>query len=83
MKAKYAVAILVVALASIISPSPAHAGAKFKVLHSFGSGKDGAGPYGQPVLDGQGNLYGVTGSGRDWAVQRLRLRNRVRTFAPD
>jgi hypothetical protein len=59
---KYAVLILAVALASM-PPSSAHAAGKFKVLHNFGSGTDGSGPYGAPILDSQGNLYGVTGSG--------------------
>jgi uncharacterized repeat protein (TIGR03803 family) len=36
---------------------------KYKLLHNFGSGKDGSGPYGPPVLDKRGKLYGVTGSG--------------------
>ncbi len=39
-----------------------HGGAKFKVLHSFGSSGDGALPYGPPLLAG-GNLYGVTITG--------------------
>ena len=29
------------------------------VLHSFGSGTDGKGPYGDLVMDGAGNLYGT------------------------
>ena len=33
------------------------------VLHSFGSGSDGKGPYGDVVLDGAGNLYGTTFTG--------------------
>ncbi len=33
----------------------------YKVIHNFtGQGKDGATPYGGPVLDGSGNLYGAT-----------------------
>jgi uncharacterized repeat protein (TIGR03803 family) len=31
-----------------------------KVLHNFGSGKDGAGPTGGMILDAAGNLYGTT-----------------------
>jgi len=42
---------------------PVWGGAKYKVLHNFGSGSDGYGPFGPPVLDNKGNLYGVTGSG--------------------
>ena len=30
------------------------------VLHSFGSGTDGSGPYGSLIFDGAGNLYGTT-----------------------
>jgi len=33
------------------------------VLHSFGSGKDGMGPYAGLVFDGNGNLYGTVRSG--------------------
>jgi uncharacterized repeat protein (TIGR03803 family) len=33
----------------------------YKVIYNFtGKGKDGATPYGGPVLDGSGNLYGTT-----------------------
>ena len=60
MKAKPILVMLGLMLA-LASSAPARS--RFKVLHSFGSGKDGSGPYGQPVLDSQGNLYGVTGSG--------------------
>jgi uncharacterized repeat protein (TIGR03803 family) len=37
--------------------------AKVKVLHSFGSTGDGSIPYGPPLLDLKGNLYGVTTNG--------------------
>jgi len=33
------------------------------VLHSFGNGTDGAGPFGDLIFDAAGNLYGVTRSG--------------------
>ncbi len=36
---------------------------KYKVLHAFGSGKDGAGLFGALVLDHVGNLYGATSGG--------------------
>ena len=35
-------------------------GQTFKVLHSFGASGDGQWPEGGQVLDGQGNIYGVT-----------------------
>ncbi len=38
-------------------------GAKYKVLHNFGAGKDGTNPAGALVLDGKGHLYGMTGGG--------------------
>lgn len=34
-----------------------------KVLHSFGSGKDGASPYAGVIFDGAGNLYSTTVDG--------------------
>jgi uncharacterized repeat protein (TIGR03803 family) len=39
-----------------------NAGGKWaeKVLHSFGNGKDGIGPYANLIFDGAGNLYGTT-----------------------
>jgi uncharacterized repeat protein (TIGR03803 family) len=33
------------------------------VIHSFGSGNDGLYPYGNPILDSNGNLYGTTDFG--------------------
>ena len=35
------------------------------VLHSFGSGKDGAAPQSGLIADGQGNFYGTTAKGGD------------------
>jgi uncharacterized repeat protein (TIGR03803 family) len=43
--------------------SPTEGGWTETVLHSFGSGTDGIGPYGDVVMDGAGNLYGTTFSG--------------------
>jgi len=42
---------------------PVWGAAKYQVLHNFGSGNDGSGPYGPLILSGEGNLYGVTGDG--------------------
>jgi len=36
---------------------------KYKVLHAFGQGQDGAGTWGSLLLDKKGNLYGTTGGG--------------------
>lgn len=36
---------------------------KFKVLHAFAGGSDGAYPQGGLAFDKAGNLYGVTGQG--------------------
>ncbi len=38
---------------------------KYKVLHSFGTGKDGGGLWGSLTFDAQGNLYGTTIGGAD------------------
>jgi uncharacterized repeat protein (TIGR03803 family) len=38
-------------------------GAKYKVLHDFGTGKDGAAPDGPLLFDGKKNLYGNTSGG--------------------
>ena len=39
------------------------AGDEYKVLHSFGKGKDGAGVFAGVALDNEGNLYGATTGG--------------------
>jgi uncharacterized repeat protein (TIGR03803 family) len=39
---------------------------KYKVLHAFGSGKDGGGLWGSLVFDRKGNLYGGTSGGGDY-----------------
>ena len=56
---------IVLAITALLAflPMPAHGGAKYKVLHAFGDGTDGSGPFGPLILDGRGNLYGVTGTG--------------------
>jgi hypothetical protein len=51
-----------VAILLLLAAFPARAGVKYKVLHNFGSGKDGATPYGPPAFYGE-ELYGVTISG--------------------
>ena len=52
---------LIVALVLTL-PSSAQ-GFKVKVLHNFGATGDGSIPYGSPLLDPKGNLYGVTTDG--------------------
>ena len=44
----------------------ASAASKYKVLHAFGKGKDGAGLFGGLVFDQAGNLYGTTSGGGDY-----------------
>jgi len=56
---------IVVALLTIhfaIVPA-ATAASKYKILHAFGNGQDGAGTWGSLLLDTKGNLYGTTGGG--------------------
>ncbi len=53
-----AVMVLAVAL-----PGAAVSKYKYKILHTFTGGSDGGTPTASPVLDGLGNLYGITGSG--------------------
>jgi uncharacterized repeat protein (TIGR03803 family) len=51
------IVVLTFALSSIVAPS------QERVLHDFGSGRDGAGPFGNVVFDAAGNLYGTTQNG--------------------
>lgn len=51
---------LIPALFCLIADQPAHS-QTYKVIHNFtNQGSDGATPYGGPVLDKLGNLYGAT-----------------------
>jgi uncharacterized repeat protein (TIGR03803 family) len=55
-------AAAVIAVGLILAPG-LWAGSKYKVLHAFKGGADGGGVYGGLVVDGKGNLYGVTSGG--------------------
>ena len=50
--------VAMLTLASSASATP-----KYKILHAFGQGQDGAGLWGSLALDPQGNLYGMTEGG--------------------
>ena len=51
-------AIMTLALASVAQGTP-----RYKILHAFGKGNDGAGGWGGLVLDAEGNLYGAAAGG--------------------
>jgi uncharacterized repeat protein (TIGR03803 family) len=59
---------------------------RFKVLHRFAGGSDGMYPYGSPIVDGAGNLYGATmyggGAGSDCSNGQLGC-GTVYKIAPD
>jgi len=60
---KRAITLVVwVAALTLAVPSAAREGAKIKVLHTFGSAKDGTFPSG-PLLENHGSLYGTTNGG--------------------
>jgi uncharacterized repeat protein (TIGR03803 family) len=67
MKPKRFLSILIdaaMALAMVlILASAAWAGPKYKVLHAFGAGKDGAGLWGSLLLNQKGKVYGTTTAG--------------------
>jgi len=50
-------------LACLVIVPIAWAAPKFRVLHAFGKGQDGAGTWGSLLLDGRGDLYGTTSGG--------------------
>ena len=54
--------VLLIALVLVGFPS-ARAQSKFKVLHAFGTGSDGAGVWDSVAFDTKGNLYGTTSGG--------------------
>jgi uncharacterized repeat protein (TIGR03803 family) len=48
---------------TLILVSNALAAPKYRVLHAFGSGKDGGGLWGSLAFDANRNLYGTTSGG--------------------
>jgi uncharacterized repeat protein (TIGR03803 family) len=54
---------LTVVVATLMLPPAASAAPKYKILHAFGHGQDGAGAWGSLLFGAKGNLYGTTGGG--------------------
>ena len=48
---------------SVFKLTHANGGWTYTTLHDFSGGNDGRSPYGHPVLDSSGNLYGTAGWG--------------------
>ena len=64
MRLRYLLSVLIALLTIPLAfESSAAAAPKYKVLHAFGRGQDGAGTWGSLLLDKNGNLYGTTGGG--------------------
>ena len=82
-KSKLVWALAVAAIIAVLAPH-AWSATGYKVLHNFGplGGSDGSQPYGPALLDGKGNLYGVTSNGRRHRMRGIRLRHRFRACAP-
>jgi uncharacterized repeat protein (TIGR03803 family) len=55
--------VLALAVVALTVCAAGHAAPRYKVLHAFGAGKDGAGLWGSVALDKKGNLYGATSGG--------------------
>jgi len=55
--------IFMLCLALLLLPASSAAAAKFKILHGFGKGEDGAGVFAGVALDERGNVYGGTSGG--------------------
>ena len=53
----------ILAAAVLALASDATAAPRFKILHAFGKGNDGAGLWGSLALDAKGNLYGAAAGG--------------------
>jgi uncharacterized repeat protein (TIGR03803 family) len=55
--------LVAVAMTAAVLVPAIFAGTKYEVLHNFGASGDGTIPYGPPIVDRKGNLYGVTTTG--------------------
>jgi hypothetical protein len=55
--------MIVILVAFLVCSRSAWPRTKYGVLHNFGAAGDGTTPYGPPVLDSRGNLFGVTTDG--------------------
>jgi uncharacterized repeat protein (TIGR03803 family) len=55
--------VLLLAVLTLALVSAAQAASKYKILHLFGHGSDGSGPWGSLVFDADGNAYGTTING--------------------
>jgi uncharacterized repeat protein (TIGR03803 family) len=60
---RYRFASITILLLLKLFATAASAAPKFKVLHAFGNGQDGAGTWGSLTADGHGNLFGATSGG--------------------
>lgn len=55
--------VIALTVALLFVPLSGSAATKYKILHNFGSGTDGAGTSGSPALDAEGRVYVESGSG--------------------
>jgi uncharacterized repeat protein (TIGR03803 family) len=63
MRQKRGLYYAICALAGLVLSSLCLAAPKYKILHAFGVGSDGAGLWGSLARDSAGNLYGTTSGG--------------------
>src|SRR5580692_8766276 len=60
---RYRFASITILLLLKLFATAASAAPKFKVLHAFGDGQDGAGTWGSLLIDRKGSVYGTTSGG--------------------
>ena len=63
MRRRFLITLATALAIALLAVSPAWAESKYKILHAFGRGRDGAGVFAGLGLDPKGNLYGVTTGG--------------------